>query len=206
MYIVSANDCLISPWLDNDPSSCNTSGSRQEILSVPNTNFGDGGVRWTGVSWSRDSTRIYLNQSKHTEVSGIEVAEEVSPGVWNYTGVVSQVTLGGVTTFPAATLAAWDGRGDRDVVAFRLDDDAPCAEIHIIDVEDCRGPSALCGSIGPDLIGRTPSFTNDGQLVFNLLKQKGKHNCNNQNKIAIMDPFTPGSAPTEIVKGTDPDG
>jgi len=205
LYIVSANDCLLSPWLDTDPSSCNVSGSRQEILSVPNTNIDDSGVRWTGLSWNYDDTKIYLNQSKHTEVSGIEVAEKVA-GVWGYSGIVSQATLGGVTTFPAATLTNWDGRGEREVVAFRLNDDSPCSEIHIIDVEDCRGSSAMCGSIGPDLIGRTPSFTNDGQLVFNLLKQKGKHTCNNQKKIAIMDPFIPGSAPTEIVNGTDPDG
>ena len=206
LYIVSADDCLGSPWLDIDPSSCNASGSRQEILSIPNTNIGDGGVRWTGLSWNHDGTRIYLHQSKHTEVSGLHVAEEDATGIWNYSVLASGVTLGGGTLFPAAKLADWDGRGDREVLAFRFSTEAPCSEIHIIDVEDCRGSSALCGSIGPDLVGRTPSFTNDGQLVFNLLKRKGKHTCNNQNKIVIMDPFTPGSTPTEVVNGTDPDG
>lgn len=207
LYIVSADDCLISPWLDTDPTSCNASGARQEILSVPNTNIGDSGVRWTGVSWNHDRTRIYLNQSKHTEVSGIEVAEkDAISGNWSPSGVVSQVTLGGVTTFPEAAYTTWDSRGDREVVAFRLNDDAPCSEIHIIDVEDCRGPSALCGSIGPELIGTRPSFTNDGQLVFMLLKQKGRHSCNNQNKIVILDPFATGSTSTEVVNGTDPDG
>jgi len=209
LYIVSADDCLMSsPWLDTNPSACNA----QEILSIENMNFGDGGVRWTGLSWNHDRTRIYLHQSKHTEVSGLYVAEEDdNTGVWNYSLLASGETLGGGTLFPAATFADWDGpdlnsRGDREVLAFRFSTDAPCAEIHIIDVEDCRGDTTKCGNIGPDLVGRTPSFTNDGQLVFNLLKRKGKHTCNNQNKITIMDPFTPGSAPTEILNGTDPDG
>jgi hypothetical protein len=205
LYIVSADDCLTSPWLSTDPGSCNASGSRQEILSIPNTNIGDSGVRWTGLSWNHDGTRIYLHQSKHTEVSGLHVAEKDGTGVWNYSLLASGVTLGGGTLFPAATLANWDGRGDREVLAFRFSTESPCDEIRIIDVEDCRGPSVQCGSIGPDLPGHRPSFTNDGQLVYNLLKPKGKHNCSSQNKIAILDPFS-GSDPTEIVNGTDPDG
>jgi hypothetical protein len=51
-----------------------------------------------------------------------------------------------------------------------------------------------------------PLCLNTGQLLFNLLKRKGRHNCNNPNKIAIMDPFAPGTSPTEVVEGTDPDG
>ena len=210
LYIVSADDCLASTWLDTDPSSCNDSESRQKILSIPNTNIGQPGTRWTGLSWNHNGTRIYLHQSIHTEVSGLYVAElDDESGVWNYSLLASGTTLGGGTLFPAAEFADWDGpggRGDREVLAVRFSTEAQCSEIHIIDVEDCRGPSALCGNIGPDLSGHRPSFTNDGQLLFGLLKPKGKHNCNNQNKIVIMDPFTPGSAPTEIVNGTDPDG
>lgn len=210
LYIVSADHCLISPWLDTDPSSCNVGGSRREILSIPNTNVGQPGTRWTGLSWNHNGSRIYLHQSIHTEESGLHVVEDDGNGAWNYSLLASGETLGGGTLFPAATLADWDGpdygRDEREVLAFRFSTEAPCDEIRIIDVEDCRGPSAQCGSIGPDLPGHSPSFTNDGQLVFGLLKPKGKHNCNSQNKIAILDPFTPGSAPTEIVNGTDPDG
>jgi hypothetical protein len=103
LYIVSINDCLRSTWIPSDPTTCNASGYRQEILSVPNTNTNDSGTRWTFVSWNFDRSRIYLNQSKHTEVSGIQIAEKDSSGDWHFSGVVSQATLGGVTTFPAAT-------------------------------------------------------------------------------------------------------
>lgn len=188
LYIVSIDDCLRSTWIPSDQATCNNaSGSRQEILSIPNTNPNDATIRWTGLSWSHNGTKIYLNQRMHASIAGIQVAEKDSQGEWGYSGVASGDSLGGGTWFPTATSATWDNRGDREIVAFRFDNgNTQCDEIYIIDVEDCRDPVEPCGNIGPDIYGRTPSFTNDGLLVFNQLTPKGKSNCRNPGKISIV--------------------
>jgi hypothetical protein len=135
------------------------------------------------------------------------VADE-SSGVWSLFPVASADVLGDSPWHMRSSIATWDTRGDREVVAYRApgDPDIPCDEVHIIDVEDCRADNAQCGSIGPVLLGSSPSFTNDGQLVFNLQELKGRRNCNDNQKIAIIDPFSPGSTPTDIIDGKDPEG
>jgi hypothetical protein len=207
LYTASLDGCLTETWQESDPTPCN--GTSTEILSFPTIAEEGGARRFVGVAWRDDGKRIYLSQwfVDNTQGNGLMVADE-SSGVWSLFPVASADVLGDSPWHMRSSIATWDTRGDREVVAYRApgDPDIPCDEVHIIDVEDCRADNAQCGSIGPVLLGSSPSFTNDGQLVFNLRELKGKRNCNDNQKIAIIDPFSPGSTPTEIVDGKDPEG
>lgn len=206
LYVVSIDGCLAESWLLTDPSAC--SGTSTEVLSfAPLVAYGP--PRFTSMTWSTDRKRIYLDQSKHLHISGIQIAENTAPGVWTSFVLYDQNLLlppPGTIRGAAAATVDWDSTrpGSREVVA-TTHDVSQCQAVIIVDVEDCL--LGQCDTIGPAILfGNAPSWTSDGRLLYEERSPRGKFNCRTPGKILILDPFDPDDAPTQIVNGRDPDG
>lgn len=207
IYIASLQGCIADVFQHTDPDTC--SGTATEILQIPHTYDDNEVTRFSdGMVWSDDGQRLYLVKKPDVRGSGIYVMEEESPGDWSLSLITPSSVFGDQPYRPAATTTDL-GDGDTDVLAFRLtlNDGMACSSrIHVLDVESCRADNSQCDSIAPYIPGARAGFTNDGLLVFNAYDQKGKRTCNNNDKIAIMDPFTLGSSPTKIADGSHPQG
>jgi hypothetical protein len=211
LYVVSIDGCLgpAGPWLlsdANDGSAC--SGTSTEVLSFAPL-FDYGPPRFTSMTWSTDRKRIYLDQSKHRHTSGIQIAENTAPGPWTSFVLYDQNLLlppPGTIRGAAGATINWDNTrpGPREVVA-TTHDVSQCQTVIIVDVEDCL--LGQCSNIGPDdLSGSYPSWTSDGQLLYEERSPRGSGNCRNPGEILILDPFDPTDAPTRTVNGRNPDG
>ena len=207
LYVVSIDNCLGpgGPWLLNDSSTC--WGGSAEVLSFAPL-FEYGPPRFSSMTWSTDRTRIYLDQSQHLHISGVQIAENTE-GVWTSFVLYDQNLLlppPGTIRGAAGATVDWDNTrpGPREVVATTHDVNQ-CPTIIIVDVEDCL--DGQCGNIGPDdLSGSYPSWTSDGRLLYEDRRRRGKGSCNDPGKIMILDPFDSTDAPTQTVNGGNPDG
>jgi hypothetical protein len=204
--VVSIDGCLDEAWMFNDESAC--SGTSTEVLSFDSLpEYGP--PRFTSMTWSTDRMRIYLDQSKHRHTSGIQIAENTAPGPWTSFVLYDQNLLlppPGTIRGAAGATINWDNTrpGPREVVA-TTHDVSQCQTVIIVDVEDCL--LGQCSNIGPDdLSGSYPSWTSDGQLLYEERSPRGSGNCRNPGEILILDPFDPTDAPTRTVNGRNPDG
>jgi hypothetical protein len=204
IYTASINGCLFAPepWDLLDPFGCSTSLSTVFAESTAT----NGGFYWNDLTFNDDGTRLYVNQSIHTQENtgnpmpaGTYVVDQINNNWGDYEYEPD-------LPFPSTiALIDYDDSGLREVLATGGSSEFnPCGEVVVVDIADCLSDVTLCGSIiGHNLLGRDPSWLADDRLVYQerIYKRQGRNYSCKSGGMGVADPFDSSTAPVRAADG-----